>query len=89
MKSDCGFWKTKDGEIMRMSEMTDQHLLNAIAFVKRRAKEGVNVVFNLGYADDNDYMEYEEYTIYGKEVTDHFGLPDLLKEKIGINKEVL
>lgn len=74
-------WRTKDGKIMLISEMTDQHLLNAIAYVKRRAKEGVEWAFNMGYAEDNDYIEWDGGIIYGKEATDNLGLPDLLKEK--------
>lgn len=74
-------WITKDKKIMLVSEMTDQHLLNAIAFVKQRAKEGVDGVFNLGFNGDNSNIEYEYFTIYGKEVEDHFNLEALLKEK--------
>lgn len=75
------YWKTKEGKVMLMSEMTDQHLLNSIAYVKRRAKEGIESILNMGYAPDNDYVEYDVTVIYGKEATDFMGLPDLLKEK--------
>lgn len=73
-------WITKDRKTIPISEMTDKHLLNAIAFVRRRAKEGVDAVFSLGYGD-HDYIEYGCFTIYGQEVEDHFNLEALLKEK--------
>jgi len=29
-------WKTKSGEVLRLSQMTDEHLINAMAFMSRK-----------------------------------------------------
>ena len=56
---------TKDGREMLISEMDDDHLLNTIRLLERRAKDGV--VFRtgdcgVGYED----CYYEEDLYYGK-----------------------
>jgi hypothetical protein len=32
-------WKTKDGQVLKIKDMTDSHLLNAINFLRRKAPE--------------------------------------------------
>jgi hypothetical protein len=73
-------WTTKNGEQIDIKKLDDSHLLNILKFIKRRAREGVNVIINCGYATDNDFIEYDGYTMYGNEVMEHMNYSALLKE---------
>ena len=70
-------WKTKEGKIMNVSDMTDTHLLNAINYLKTRIKDG-------GYVEtappDIDMAPYYQHFTRQEILTD-FGYYVLLAEK--------
>lgn len=52
-------WTTKNGEEIKIKDMTSQHILNCIKCIE----EGrINFIINMGWAEDNDYQEFEEDT---------------------------
>jgi len=68
--------KCKDGrtvDIRGVSKiyppMSDEHLLNTIEYIKRRAKEGVRVCESGGYTWSDAW--YSEDTLFGKEAKEH------------------
>lgn len=60
--------KTKDGKVTLLSQMEINHLKNTIAYMKRRAQEGV--LMQYGGDHDADEMWYEEETVYGQKAED-------------------
>lgn len=52
---------TKDGKQMDIRDMSDDHLLNMIKLIKRKAKEGVVLAFGGGSSPDDFYYEEEQY----------------------------
>jgi hypothetical protein len=60
---------TKGGRTILIKDMTDPHLLNTIAFIKRRAKEGV--LIRRGGGTTAEDIWYDEEYIYGAEALDH------------------
>ncbi len=44
-------WKTRDGRVLDVKEMSDAHLMNAIAFMRRR----------LGIVNELDQLESDYY----------------------------
>lgn len=63
---------------MSLPEMDDRHLMNTIALIERKAKEGF--VIQRGGGSSPDDFWYEEYTIQGKEAENYLHLPDYLAE---------
>jgi hypothetical protein len=78
-------WITKTGKEMEISEMTDSHLLNAIKYVERRAKEGIGVCGGQYYGEGE--CDYWEETVSGKEARDLMDYGELKTEakKRGLN----
>lgn len=74
------YWETGNGDAIPYSKLKDDHLQNILKFIEKRAKEGVEVTINCGYCDDDDYITYESYTMYGKDVEEHFDLKGLQRE---------
>lgn len=74
------YWETKTGDLIAYNKLKDDHLQNILKFIEKRAKEGVDVYMNLGWENDNDFQTYDGYTIYGKEVEEHFDLKGLQRE---------
>jgi hypothetical protein len=74
------YWITKDEQEIPYKKLEDSHLLNILKWIERRAKQGVTIIVDCGYAPDNDYKEYESYEIYGKEVKDHYDYKGLRAE---------
>ena len=68
-------WTTQTGEEIAYQDITDSHLLNILKFIKRRANEGVEC-----FVGGWDWRDYDSYTIYGKEVLDHFNYKELRQE---------
>lgn len=81
-------WVTKTGEEIEISKMTETHLINSIKMIERYAKNGLNYVVNLGYAPDNDYVEYDTGTLYGDDVYKHFS-PEYQNLKAELKKRQL
>ena len=72
-------WENKEGEQIKISDMSDQYLLNAIAYVNKKAKEGMTIYYGGGF--DLEDMWYDEEEIKGEEVFEYFdGYEDLIKE---------
>lgn len=73
-------WKDKYGNQIKVTDMSDEYLRNAITYVKRKAKEGLLVQYG-GSGANTDDMWYDEEILYGKEVFERFeGYKDLVKE---------
>ena len=73
-------WEDKEGNQIKVSEMSNEHLLNAIAYVNRKAKEGMTILHGSAGVDIDD-MWYDVEEIKGEEVFEHFeGYEDLVKE---------
>lgn len=56
---------------MPLSDMTDSHLRNTIAFLKRRATEGVWM--RQGGGSDPEDFWYEEWQVFGADALKVFG----------------
>lgn len=70
-------WITADDEELEISKMEDSHLINAINYCKRRAKEGVMI----GGGDFFDPESYWCETVYDEEALDEFdSYHDLVEE---------
>lgn len=70
-------WTTQHGDIIPYQELSDTHLINILAYIKKRAKEGVDITVDLGYCGDDDFTTVDVQTIYGREVSselDYWGL---------------
>lgn len=66
------YHKTKDGKRILLTELEQSHLINILAFIERRAKEGVDVTFG-GFSGDVDSMWYEADTLFGKKARKYLG----------------
>ena len=70
-------WKTKSGEIMLISEMTDSHLLNAIAYLKRETPKGAEDYIEIPSFDEMT----EVHILNRKDLLYYRGYYKLLAEK--------
>jgi len=61
-----GMWTTRDGTELEIKNMETDHIKNCMSMLERNAIEGVEISMNLGYAPDNDYIEYDSDTVYGE-----------------------
>lgn len=73
-------WETKSGKLISYKDLTNEHLVNILKFIKKRAKDGVEVVYSYGYDGDDDFMTGDVDVIYGKEVYKRFDYNGLKKE---------
>lgn len=78
--------KCKDGRIVDIRgisneypKMDDQHLLNTINYIKKRAKEGIMI--RQGGGSDTDFW-YDEDILFGKEAKKHLNYKKYKKEAI-------
>lgn len=53
MKKEDPTWKTKDGRVVRVCDMTDSHLLNTIRFLERQHAQ---LMFTIPYPNFNGEM---------------------------------
>ncbi|MFR8144773.1 MAG: hypothetical protein ACLU84_06835 [Clostridia bacterium] len=52
-------WTTQNGDEIKVKDMTSQHILNCIKCIE----EGrINFIINMGWAEENDYQEFDEDT---------------------------
>lgn len=50
-------WTTQNGTRINVKDMTTQHILNTLKCIE----EGrIQFIINMGWAQDNDYQEYDE-----------------------------
>lgn len=70
---------TRDGTVMKLTEMSNQHLDACIRMFERRAKEGLTLRYGGGF--DAADIWYDEYTIYGKEALEYLNYDDYVHER--------
>lgn len=62
--------ETKDGQLIKLSDLETFHLKNIIKHIERRAKEGITVQYG-GSGSSAEDMWYDEDVFYGKEAKEH------------------
>jgi len=60
------YHKTKDGQLIKLKDLTDNHLDNIIKMIERMAKEGINVSTGT-FGNCSVDMGNNEKWLYGKE----------------------
>ena len=70
--------KTRDGKVLAIIEMEDSHLLNTIAYIRRRAKKGFSVISGSG--DSPDSFDFDEEFMEGKDAEEWLHLKWYLEE---------
>ena len=73
------YWETQTGEEIEYKKIKDDHLLNILVWIERRAESGMEQCSG-GYDGDDDYMTGECWEIYGDEVLELYDYKGLLKE---------
>jgi hypothetical protein len=64
--------KTKNGQLIPISELEDDHLLNIIRFYQKKAKEGLLVCYRSpGPTNDTDDHFFD--IVYGEEALENLG----------------
>lgn len=71
--------KTKDGLVIPISEMSDQHLINTINYIKKRAVDGVAIMTG-SYGCDAEQMDADVDYIYGDKAIKLLGLEHYVAE---------
>jgi hypothetical protein len=72
--------KDKNGNETELKDLGLNHLKNIIAYIERRAKEGITVAFGGGCIADVDSLWYYEETYYGKKARDYMNYKKYVKE---------
>jgi hypothetical protein len=72
----------KDGTIMRISEMSDEHLTNTIRMIECKAKEGARIAFAIFDPFGSDHY-YEEFVVFGAEALQALHYWDYIEELRG------
>ena len=52
-------WTTRNGNKIKVKDMTTQHIRNCIKCI---GNGRIDFVINMGWAEDNDYQEFDEDT---------------------------
>ena len=73
-------WTTKDGKNIPYKKLKNDHLLNILKYLKKRAQEGIEIVVDYTYADDDDFMTGDVDMIYDDEALDLTDYKDLWLE---------
>jgi len=60
------YHKTKDGQLIKLKDLTDSHLENIIKMLERVAKKGINVSTGT-FGNCGADMAYDEEWLYGKD----------------------
>lgn len=50
-------WTTQNGIKINVKDMTTKHILNTLKCIE---EERIQFIINMGWAQDNDYQEYDE-----------------------------
>jgi len=74
------YWTTREGDEIEYKKLKNDHLLNILKWIKRRAKNGMIVTEGGGNWFEPDTFWYDEYEIKGKEVKERYDYAGLLKE---------
>ena len=70
---------TKEGIIMLIANMSDSHLTNTIAMIKRKAAQGISIAY--GAPDfETPGLYYDEYELWGREAEKYLGLDNYTDE---------
>jgi hypothetical protein len=64
------YWTMNNGGKIKISEMSDTHLINSVKMIERLAKEGLKIYGGQYYGEGED--DFWEDEIYGKDVYDEF-----------------
>jgi len=78
MKDDEPFWTTVDGTEIPYSKIKDDHLLNIIKFIERRAETGITVSEASGF--DVDDMFITDREISGEEALEYMDYEGIVHE---------
>jgi len=71
-------WETKEGELIKYSEITDSHLLNILRWIEKKAVEGIILVVGGGFCAED--MWGDKYAIKGNDVLKHYDYNLLVNE---------
>lgn len=71
--------KTRDGRLIPLGELSDEHLYNIIRFIERKAEEGINI--QTGSFMIDEVFDYDIDTIYGKDVKELMNYKHYKKER--------
>ena len=80
MNSAIRVWITSTGKEIRICDMETTHIRNAIAFIQRKAKEGLTVLYG-GCGSEAEDMWYDEEVYFGKAVYNYFPQYNDLKKE--------
>ncbi len=71
-------WVTKEGDLIPYKNLEDSHLLNILAWIRKNAKNGVEIL--IGTPADIDDMTFATETIFDEDVFELYDYKGLLKE---------
>jgi hypothetical protein len=76
--------KTREGNLIKLCDLSDNHLNNIINLIKKRAKKGVTLKYGGGENDDSMYYDEEELSYENSLLfLDYFAYKkELIKRKI-------
>jgi len=72
------YWTIKGGKEIEYKDLGDSHLINILHYIKKKSDEGLTLMSGGGF--DSEEIWYDEYTLFGEEVLEHFDYKYLLKE---------
>jgi len=71
-------WETQNGDFIAYKNLKDDHLLNIIKWIEKKAENGMAVRYGGGFSPE-DFC-YEEEEIEGDVVLDYYDYKGLVKE---------
>ena len=74
------YWETKEGDEIEYKKLKDDHLLNILKWIERRAVSGMTVADGGCDPLDNSEGWYELHEIEGDEVLEKYDYKGLLAE---------
>ena len=73
------YWKSKEGKLIKYEKLHLTHLKHIIAYVERKAKDGMKIIYGDVSGSGADAWA-DEKTIYGEDVEQHFDYEGLKEE---------